>query len=287
MGSVSNLGLTIATNTVGEEKLDQFIKKLDGLYERADSGGDKFGRFGEKVKGFLEDPINSAAEAFKSLTGMVGPMGEALAGVGTVFATVAGASFEAAKHLGTLGTEMSSVSTRTGLTVQEVEKFNFAAKAAGSDISVFEAAMRKLSQGLADNTEEGKAARAQLQLWFGDAERLKPMSQIFQDIGARFAEMASTAERNAAAVALFGRSGIELVPVLSSLKENLQLLQGHQSIWDQQTLEDTKRFHEESLLVEHDIERLKILAEKPLAFTFEIFYKRVFGNGDNETDVSP
>jgi hypothetical protein len=47
------------------------------------------------------------------------------------------------------------------------------------------------------------------------------MNDVFMDISKGLSAMGNAAERNAAAVKVFGRAGIELVPVLVGLQENV------------------------------------------------------------------
>src|ERR1019366_4358351 len=64
--------------------------------------------------------------------------------------------------LGTLGVETRNVELRTGLSSKQVTSFGFAAKLAGQDVSIFERAMRGLTQAVEDDSVQGQRAQGWL-----------------------------------------------------------------------------------------------------------------------------
>ena len=85
--------------------------------------------------------------------------------------------------------------------------------------------MRKLSLGLADSGADGEKARrglAALGVSARDANgEIRSTNDIFLDISRGLNLLGSAAERNSAAVKIFGRAGIELIPILVGLSENV------------------------------------------------------------------
>jgi len=82
-------------------------------------------------------------------------------------------------------------------------------------------------QALDENSADGEKARAMLArlhvtLYDATTGGVKPTAQALQDIGAALAVLPAGAERDAAAMALFKRAGLEAIPVMVELGANLK-----------------------------------------------------------------
>jgi hypothetical protein len=143
-----------------------------------------------------------------------------------VAATFGGTILSMAKSLGEMGDQVQDISIRTGLSTKEVGQFSFAMKRAGGDISSIETAMKMLSRGLADSSDEGKNARealSQLGLRSRDVNgNLRPMSALFLEISDKLGKVGDVANRNTLALKIFGRAGLELLPDLLELSEGVE-----------------------------------------------------------------
>jgi hypothetical protein len=221
---------------------DRIIKKLgdeQGMIDRVtasyakmidvESGksGGSFQALGRNIEGFLRDPLNASKEAATGLLEKIGPMGGSLAIGATALAAVATAGWEAAKSLGEYGVRVKDAELRTGLTAKEVGQFSFAAKAVGQDISLVERMMRGLTNALTENTSEGEKARTTLRS-LGVSTRdelgnLRPTSEILQELGEGLNRLPDAIDRNRAAMDIFKRAGIEAVPMITELTENLRI----------------------------------------------------------------
>jgi hypothetical protein len=191
----------------------------------------KFEGFGEKVKQFIENPLQGAKGAIGGVLSAMGPFGTAIAGGAAVLGSIALAGFEAAKSLGEYGTRIKDVELRTGLTAKEVGQFGFAARAVGQDVSIFERMMRGLSQAADDTSKEGEKARATMQrmgvTMYDATGAMKPTSQVMEEIAEGLNKFPAGFERDAAAMGLFKRAGIEAIPVITELAENLKVAKEH------------------------------------------------------------
>lgn len=238
----------------------------------------KFEGFGEKIKQFIETPLAGAKSAVTSLLTSMGPFGGAIAAGATVLTGIALAGFEAAKSLGEYGVRIRDVELRTGLTAKEVGQFGFAARAAGQDTTIFERMMRGLSEAADDTSKEGEKARTTLQrigVTMVDANTgaLKPTAQVMEEIAEGLNRLPAGFERDAAALALFKRAGVEAVPVISELTENLEIARqkGYGPSED-----DVRRFTEyqrEVTEVEMAWERFTRSIKEPLAATVSVTFK--------------
>src|SRR5580658_4595080 len=238
----------------------------------------KFEGFGEKIKQFIESPLAGAKSAVTSLLTAMGPFGGAIAAGVTVLTGIALAGFEAAKSLGEYGVRIRDVELRTGLTAKEVGQFGFAARVAGQDTTIFERMMRGLSEAADDTSKEGEKARTTLQrigVTMVDAHTgaLKPTAQVLEEIAEGLNRLPAGFERDAAALALFKRAGVEAVPVIAELTENLDIARrkGYGPSED-----DVKRFTEyqrEVTEVEMAWERFTRSVKEPLAATVSVTFK--------------
>ncbi len=110
---------------------------------------------GNDVTAFIQDPMQGAQGAISRVTAAMGPFGIGVAAGVVALGAIAVAGFEAAKSLGEYAIQIRDVGLRTGLNVTQVSEFSYAAKLAGSDVSVFERAMRGLSQAMNEDSDEG------------------------------------------------------------------------------------------------------------------------------------
>ena len=169
--------------------------------------------------------------AAESALQALGPVGVGVTATAGIFAAAGVAIVSAARSLGEYATTIENASIKTGLMNTQVESFVFAAKVHGQDIGAFEVGMRKLFQGIADNSEAGAKARDALEKLGVQYRTLtgetRSTSEIFYQIADGLNRLPTAFERNAAAVAIFGRSGIELIPTLLSLRQNVEWFDAH------------------------------------------------------------
>jgi len=201
--------------------------------------------FGDRVSQFMENPLQGAKGALSSVLSALGPFGIAVTAGAAVLGTIAASAFEAAKSLGEYGTRVKDAELRTGLTAKEVGQFGFAARAVGQDISIVERLMRGLSQAADDNSREGEKARATLRgmgIDFHTATgEMKPTSEILTEISEGLNKLPEGLQRDAAAMDLFKKVGVEAIPFMTELNENLRV--AHEQGFGP-TEEDIRRFAE-------------------------------------------
>ena len=124
------------------------------------------------------------------------------------------------------GKELHDTKEATGLAVDEILKMREEFKLAGKDASDIAPAIQKMQKGLVNG---GSAqAIAKLGLNLEDLKKKTPADQ-FHSIGKAIAGMADPAERSAAAMAIFGKTGASLLPVFANKNfGNMQLKKGDQ-----------------------------------------------------------
>lgn len=274
---IANLKQTMQGDPLQLQRLDQLQERVLGRMKN------NVQVFGDKIRQFIASPLQSVSEAAGTVAGKLGMVGTALAvGVG-VFAGTAKAGFDAAKSLGEYGVRIKDIAIRTGLTNKEVAQFSFAMKRAGGDIASVEGIMRKLSQGLADNGEEGKAAReglAQLGIKARDSQgALRPMSSILLQVSESLNAIEGTANRNALAIKILGRSALEALPALLELADGVRRAK---ELGLGPSEEDLRRFKEyQQVITEAEAlwERFARGVKRPLAALFTVVMKAVTPDG--------
>ena len=223
---------------------DRFIKKLgdeQGMIDRVtaayakmidvESGksGGSFQALGRDIESFIQNPLNASKQAPSGLFETLGPMGSALGVGATALAGFAAAGWQAAQSLGEYGVSVKDAELRTGLTAKEVGQFGFAAKAAGQDVTIFERMMRGLTTAIEDDSAAGEKARGWLTRFGVDLAGVRDgsvsTSQVLQQVVAGLEALPTTWDRNKAALDLFKRSGVEAIPVMMELTENLRIAQ--------------------------------------------------------------
>lgn len=127
---------------------------------------------------------------------------------------------------GTAGAVASidDLSKRTGITTDVIQAYSLAANQSGVSLETFSKAVQKLTINLGE-AQTGNATAiksfADLGLSITDLSRLNP-EQAFNAVVAAISKLPNPAQQAAAAVSLFGKSGVELVPIFQEGATYLQ-----------------------------------------------------------------
>lgn len=144
-------------------------------------------------------------------------------GVGKVSLAVAGvaaaAAIAATKIFTGMGSGLTDMSKRTGLSVEALSELKYAAEQTGSSAEGLEVGIRKMQKTISDAADGGKEATealADLALSYQQLRDLKPEDQ-FRVITSRLRTVTDPTERAAAALKVFGKSGTALLPMAEDL----------------------------------------------------------------------
>jgi hypothetical protein len=140
---------------------------------------------------------------------LLGPIAKVAAAVGSVGAVMSGL-----KGALDLGGEMVDLANRTGLAVESAYGLRQAFKDAGVDANALGPAVNKMQKSLASAVSGGKEGDALKALGL-DPQALASMDpgKAFAQIGNAIAQLPNATERAAASMAIFGKSGAELLQV--------------------------------------------------------------------------
>ncbi len=162
----------------------------------------------------------------EAISGALRPIGSLKSGLAEV-AEVAAAAFAAdeikefVEHMAELGLETKKASEVLGVSTEDVGALSLVAKASGSSLEGLETQYARFARNLAEGTKSAKRALDSLGLSFADLRGKSTMEQL--DILAdAFARMPPGVERTAAAVEIFGRAGLQMLPMLSEGREGIE-----------------------------------------------------------------
>lgn len=117
------------------------------------------------------------------------------------------------------GSELNDLSAKTGISASALGELKFAAEQTGTsldDVGTSTKKMQKLLAEAADGSKEANAKLAGLGLTLDDFKG-KTVDQQFQKMADTIAAIESPAQRTAAAMELWGKSGTNLLPMVDDL----------------------------------------------------------------------
>lgn len=113
--------------------------------------------------------------------------------------------------------KMNEAAQKTGITVEALSQLSYAAKMSGVDTESFTSAMVKFNRAIAEGAAgSGNAAAAFKAIGISAAE-LKSSSpdEVLARVAEKFAGYADGATKTALAIAIFGRAGADMIPMLN------------------------------------------------------------------------
>lgn len=184
----------------------------------------------------LQSAAGQAALAFKLLG----------AAAASLTAATVGLAVASAKT----GDEFAKLSAKTGETVETLSALSFAAKLSNVPIEGLQVGLRHLavqmSQGASGSGEAAKAFRelgVQTQTATG---QLRPTGEVLLAVADRFAGMRDAAQRAALAQQLFGRSGVDLLPLLNqgsaAIKTQMEEARQLGGVWSTEAAQGAQTF---------------------------------------------
>ena len=188
----------IQASVDGTASINGLEKSLTSLDRKADGLNSSFG----KLKG-----------GAGAMSGALGALVPAVAIGGLT--TLAKGAIDAADNL-------NDLSQRTGVSVESLSRFGAAANDSGSSVDEVAKAMGKLSKSIVDPASKANEALKSIGVSATDASgKIRPMDDVMLDIADRFAKMPDGAQKTALAMELFGKSGMNLIPMLNQGRDAL------------------------------------------------------------------
>lgn len=175
---------------------EQFAQRMKEVGDKLKSAGEKMSSVGKSLSTKLTAPILGATTA---LVGIVKKTAEA-------------------------GDEIQKMSQRTGLSATALSELKHAAELSGTSLDGIENSVRRMQKSILD-LERGLSTQTEafgmLNLSIEDLQNLSPEEQ-FNKITAALADVEDESRKAALAQQIFGRSGTELLPMLSQGADGLE-----------------------------------------------------------------
>jgi hypothetical protein len=188
---------------------------------KADVEGEgKVNALGRAIGG-LSGTAGKVSGGLKGLAGAAGGLSGAL---GSLVPLATGAGLAAmAKGAIDAADDMNDLSQKTGVSVESLSKFQQAANASGTSIEGVGAAMIKLNRNLATGNAGAAEALTSLGISATDASgKLKSTDAIMLEVADKFAKLPDGANKTAAAMALFGKAGADMIPMLNGGRKSIE-----------------------------------------------------------------
>lgn len=177
---------------------------------------------------FRLEAVDQFSAQFKKLLGTLGTVGKGILAVGAAASAAAGGMLAIAKYAANLQDEIDALSEKLGLSVKYLSEMRHVAEQMDVPIGSFNTGLQYLTRNIGEATN-GNAllARefAQLGISTRDATgRIKTVEEIMPQLADKFKGMSSDAERARVAMALMGRGGTEMIPMLRGGSEAINKL---------------------------------------------------------------
>ncbi len=176
-------------------------------------GENSIRRLGNSMQG-LQGQAKNAALGFNNLKSAVAGFGAAIAGSAVVAGLTA-----VVKTAIDAGDELFNLQAKTGVAANELIAIGNAAKLADVDMGTLGKGLTKLNVNLVKAAEGNEDLSRKFQALGvsvkGADGQVVSSDKALKQIADRFADMPDGAQKAAAAVAIFGKSGAELIPLLN------------------------------------------------------------------------
>ena len=217
-------------NTVGEagDALDEYGEAAgetgDSLGELGDSADDASG----KNQAFLSVMAGAAKTLGNVVVAGAKLAAKALLGVGKAAANATREGFELSKEAGKYADDIATLSTQTGVSQSSLQQWTYASNFVDTSVDSIASSMTKLTQTMGNalnGSSEASDKFATLGVSITDVHgRLRSTEDVFWDAIDALGKIENPAERDAAAIALFGESAQKLNPLIAAGREGFEAL---------------------------------------------------------------
>ena len=140
-----------------------------------------------------------------------------VAGVGALAAGIGAA----VKSVVNMADEMTKASQKTGIAVKELQELAHAAGLSGLSAQELQGGIARLTKGMADfaaggSTEATRALKAVGVEIKNSEGSMRSSSEVLGDLAEKFSGYRDGAEKSALALSIFGRAGLNMIPMLNS-----------------------------------------------------------------------
>lgn len=222
MADKNKLEVVLSIMDKATEPLQAFSKRIEKLQEPVRKVSNKLAVFGQAAGfGKLRDAAGGVQEAFGNVAEKAGDLATKIA-TGAIVA--GGAIFALVKHVANVGDAAVKSAAKAGVSIATWQELAHAADMAGVGSEELGSALGKLNR----NIIEGATGNKEYAKWFAraglsvsDLRKLKP-EEVLTRISEKMASMPDGAKKTALAMALLGKSGANLIPLLNGGAKGLE-----------------------------------------------------------------
>ena len=217
-------------DTVGEagDALDEYGEAAgetgDSLDELGDSADDASG----KNQAFLSVMAGAAKTLGNVVVAGAKLAAKALLEVGKAAANATKEGFELSKEAGKYADDIATLSTQTGVAQSSLQQWTYASNFVDTSVDSIASSMTKLTQTMGNalnGSSEASDKFSTLGVSITDVHgRLRSTEDVFWDAIDALGKIENPAERDAAAIALFGESAQKLNPLIAAGREGFEAL---------------------------------------------------------------
>ncbi len=201
-GSFASVSFAItADGTVYLNALAMFEQRSSTFVDNIKKDNDKVNKEVDKFGSRCYDTFNSVAYALE-----------------TAFSIAKNTISGLVNSFADYGDAIAKMSQRTGIATQTLSEFDYIAGQCGTNLDTFETAIKQMEKtlaGAASGSAEAQKKLADIGVAMYELQGKTPDEQ-FRRIAQAIASLPDPAQRAAAAMAMFGRSGTDLLPLMNS-----------------------------------------------------------------------
>jgi hypothetical protein len=181
-------------------------------------------------KGKWNASIRDVKTDTDNLKKSAGSWSDGVGKVGKQF-TVAGAAITGSilgiiKKTADVGEELIHVSEKTGIAVETLSAYRLLAQQTGTSLDSVARGMKGMAASMAEAQKgagDGAVAFKAMGISATDSSgKLRPMNDVLLETADLFVNMEDGAEKNRLAVTLFGKAGMEMIPMLNAGREGME-----------------------------------------------------------------
>lgn len=195
---------------------DGFSMVMDSVLEKLGLTQASAESFGETVQASIEDPLKAAGQVAKDVLTEMGPMGIALAEIGTVAVVTGTAMFELADSAAETGEQILNFARATGDSVDDVSDLSKAAQIGGSSLDSLQTMLFQMQRRLDAGGPSAQKFNASLADLHINAEQFRAADPT-ERIGMLSEAMhgaAGNTQMMSDAIAIMGRGAVQNMPFL-------------------------------------------------------------------------
>jgi hypothetical protein len=175
------------------------------------------------IRSAIENPLQSAGQAAENFVLRYGRVGVGVLGVGAAIAVGGKALFDFVSEVGGAAEGMANLADRTGLALDQVDRFQAMAKIANVNVESFAVGGRSLAKVLEDTGSAGAEARAQMQSYglslYDTQGNQRDLGTVLEQTVSKLSNAKSETELLTATTKLLGKGGAELLPLIRNYQE--------------------------------------------------------------------